>query len=77
MVVADQCLRVFLRKDATGVIINNQVMLNNTFRINQDDTVVIVIDGILLNDQLLLTLDDEDALTLAVFDHVVLYFGFT
>lgn len=77
VVVADQCLRIFLRKDAAGVIIYDQVMLNNTFRINQDDAVVIVIDGILLNDELLLALDDEDALTLAVFDHVVLYFGFS
>ena len=61
---------VLLSQETAGIIIENLVILDKSFAVNQDDSIEVIIDGILFNEQLLFTLNNEDALTLRIFYHI-------
>ena len=63
-VALDDGSGVLLSEETAGVVIKNLVILDEPFAVDQDDSIEVIIDGILLNEQLLFALDDENAFTL-------------
>ena len=55
---------VLLGQEPRGVVVHDLVLLDDTVRINQDDSVKVILDDILVNQKLVFSLDDEDTLTL-------------
>ena len=72
VVVADQGCRVLLGQDAARVVVHDQVVLQDALRVDQHHAVEVVVYCVLFDHQLLLALDYEDALALAIFDLVKL-----
>ena len=76
MVISNKCRRIFLGEDATGVVVNDEVVLDDSFGIDHYYSEVVIVDRILFNQQLVLALHHKDTLTLTVFYQVVLDFCF-
>ena len=72
VIVAYQGRRVLFRQDAARVVVHDQVVLQDALGVDEDYAVEVIVDGVLLDHQLFLALNDEYALALAVFDLVVL-----
>ena len=60
-------------QDTTSLIRFDHVLTDEALRVNEDNAVVIPDDLVVFNEELLLSLDHEDALRLAVLDIIVLY----
>lgn len=77
VVIGDQSCRILLSQDTARVVINDQIAFEQPLGIDQYDTVEVVVDCVLFDDELVFTLNDKEALTLAVFDLVVPDLGLT
>lgn len=63
---------VLLCEQPTGIVVHDLVLLNNSVGVNQHDSVEIVFDDVLIDQELVLSLNDEDAFALGVFNPIEL-----
>ena len=72
-VVLNQSCCVLLGQQPTCIIVQNLILLNKSFGSYKDDTVEVIVYGVLFDQELLFSFNNKYAFTLGVFDHIELY----
>ena len=67
---------LLLCEQATRVVVQDLIIFDHALGVDQHDSIKVIIDGVVIDEELVLTFDDEDALGLRVLDHVELDLGF-
>jgi len=74
-IVLDQSRRHLLGQKSARVVVQNLVIFNDPFRVDQHNAIEIVVYDIVVNQQLFFPFDDKDAFAFRVLDNVVFDLG--